>query len=476
MYNRLWIIIFVFALALIFNNCKRYMEPNTPEIVPLVIIEAPDDGAIIKESTVITVRIENIENIDKVVFYCNEEIIFEDMEEPYQANWNIVKLNDGNYQLQVKVIDDTGFQFQSKPISVIVAKEKKTFTLTLSSDSRQWEGYIERTRDNNYLVSGATLLAKIDDWGSELFKTTLDYGPWGKGKCISETTNGGYIILGDKIGIDAGSPVYSWGKIFLQKIDSYANKIWQKEFEFRVCNHASSICLTNDNCFIVTGATHNSDGSNGDIFILKTDAEGNEMWRKLLGGQSQDWGYDILQTSDNDYLVLGTTDQRNYDISLIKMDSAGDIMWSKTFGGEYSDTGNSFIETSDGNILIAGSTTSYNANSPDMFLLKIDNSGNELWHKKFGGDKEDVALSVIEGELGGYVITGYTWSYGAGDSDIYVVKTNDSGELIWQKTFGDANYDAGTSIQNTFDGGYIITGSKNYDDIWIIKMDAEGNI
>ncbi len=166
-------------------------------------------------------------------------------------------------------------------------------------------------------------------------------------------------------------------------------------------------------------------------------------------------------------------------------------IWDKTFGGKEEDGVSSIIKTKDNGYIIAGYTYSFGAGNSDAWVIKVDENGNELWNKTFGSIKEDMAKSIIETSDGGYIIAGYTYSFGAGNSDAWIIKVDKNGNKLWDKTFGDRFNNVANSIIKTKDGGYIIVGEtwilrrfpaeiKGYisfaeKDIWIIKIDKNGN-
>jgi hypothetical protein len=205
---------------------------------------------------------------------------------------------------------------------------------------------------------------------------------------------------------------------------------------------------------------------------------------KTYGGTDDDRAYSVQQTSDGGYILAGFTASfgaGGYDIFLIKTDANGNIQWAKTFGGTYSDRATSVQQTSDGGYIVAGGTWSFGAGSNDIFLIKTDAKGNIQWAKTYGGTADDLASSVQQTSDGGYIVVGYTYSFGAGGYDIFLIKTDAKGNIQWAKTYGGATDDGASSVQQTSDGGYIVAGwtysfSAGDDDIFLIKMNARGNV
>ncbi|MFZ8835378.1 MAG: T9SS type A sorting domain-containing protein [Candidatus Caldipriscus sp.] len=199
---------------------------------------------------------------------------------------------------------------------------------------------------------------------------------------------------------------------------------------------------------------------------------------KTYGGTFDDWAYSVQQTSDGGYIVAG---YKSGDIFLIKTDANGDIIWAKAYGGTSYEQAYSVQQTSDGGYIVAGYTSSFGAGYNDIFLIKTDAYGNLQWAKTYGGTDYDLAYSVQQTSDGGYIVAGYTWSFSMGYYDIFLIKTDANGNVIWAKTYGEIDWDKAYSVHHTSDGGYIVAGSTESfgaggRDIFLIKTDANGNI
>ena len=222
---------------------------------------------------------------------------------------------------------------------------------------------------------------------------------------------------------------------------------------------------------------------NCDFWLVKTDSDGSKQWDRTFGGADEDGVQFVQQTSDGGYILAGHTYSYGAgfeDFWLMKTDSEGNKVWNKTFGGTGRDLAYSIQQTSDGGYILAGYTDSYGAGSGDAWLVKTDSNGNKMWDETFGGTGLDEAHSVQQTSDGGYILAGYTKSYGAGSLAAWLLKADSDGNKQWDRTFGGTGGDGAYAVQQTSDGGYILAGATDSygsgdDDFWLVKTDSNGN-
>ena len=258
---------------------------------------------------------------------------------------------------------------------------------------------------------------------------------------------------------------------------------WSRTFGGSESDWGYSGQQTSDGGYILFGTTRSYGAGEYDFWLIKTDAQGNKEWEKTFGGNDWDWGISIQQTSDGGYILLGSTcsyGAGEWDFWLIKTDSQGNKQWERTFGGSGLDIGWSVQQITDGGYILLGYTYSYGAGDGDFWLIRTDAQGNKQWERTFGGSEDDQGYSVQQASDGGYILLGYTESYGAGSADFWLIKTDAYGNKEWERTFGGSEDDRSVSVQQTQDGGYILLGDTySYGvgsaDFWLIKTDAYGN-
>ncbi len=343
---------------------------------------------------------------------------------------------------------------------------------------------VQQTSDGGYIIAGSTgsygagsndfWLVKTDSDGKKVWDKSFGGTSHDRASSVQQTFDGGYIIAGS---IDRTIPA-GGADVRLVKTDSSGNKVWDKTYGGSGGYLANSVQQTSDGGYILAGSTGSYDTGDWDVWLVKTDSDGNKVWDKTFGGTATDSASSVQQTSDGGYILAGHTGYYGtgeYDFWLVKTDSDGNKVWDKSFGGTDEELASSVHQTSDGGYILAGSTESYDAGDWDVWLVKTDSSGNKQWDKTFSGTDDDWALSVRQTSDGGYILTGYTESYGAGSRDAWLVKTDSDGNKVWDKTFGGTSHDWALSVQQTSDGGYILAGlTHSYGvggyDFWLIKV------
>jgi len=344
------------------------------------------------------------------------------------------------------------------------------------------EQMVKPASSGNILYVGCSSIELYN--GRNDWNQTYGGNSYDEGYSVQQTSDFGYIITGATLSFGAGN----WD-VWLIKTDSNGNEEWNRTFGGSSYDKGSSVKQTNDHGYIISGATYSYGPGDFDVWLIKTDSVGNEEWNYTFGGSSVDWGYSVQQTNDGGYIISGYTDSYgagDSDVWLIKTDSNGNEVWNSTFGGIYYDKGFSVQQTNDGGYIITGYTVSYDADYTgcDIWLIKTDSNGNEEWNRTFGGtgvsNKFDMGYSVQQTTDSGYIITGDTEIYFVSESDVWLIKTDSNGNEEWNRTFGGFASDRGRSVKQTNDSGYIITGwATSYSvidpDIWLIKTDSSGN-
>lgn len=331
--------------------------------------------------------------------------------------------------------------------------------------------------------------------------------------CVALTADGGYIVAGYTTSNDSDVTGNHGNEDFwVVKLAADGSTTWQEALGGTLTEVAHAVAQTADGGYILAGASRSDTGqvtgNNGqrDFWIVKLDALGNIVWENTLGGSQLEIAYAVSQTTDGGYIVVGLTYSNDFDVTnnqgmddywVVKLDAGGNLLWQKTFGGTLVDEALSVEQTTDGGYIVGGVSASNNGDVTgnhglkDYWLVKLDSTGVLIWQKTYGGILNEEAHSVQQTTDGGYIIAGFTFSNAGdvsgnhGNSDFWVVKTDSTGVLIWQKTLGGSGDDQANSIEQTPDGGYISAGhtSSNDGDItlyhgngdyWVTKQDSDG--
>jgi predicted secreted protein len=345
---------------------------------------------------------------------------------------------------------------------------------------------VVRTSDGGYAIAGYTnsfgfgsydfWLVKTDENGNMQWNKT--YGGTGDefARSIVQTDDGGYALAGETTSFGAGGRDF-----WLVKTDQNGNMQWNKTYGGGGDDWASCVVQTRDRGYAITGVTASFGAGAGDFWLIKTDRNGNAQWNKTYGGPMFDQPLSVVQTSDEGYALAGET--RSFgngqnDAWLIKTDRNGNAQWNKTYGGPMEDVASMVIQTSDEGYALAGETRSFGVGDYDFWLVKTDRNGVAQWNKTYGGPSMEFGSAIVQTVDGGYAIMGDTYSFGAGGCDLWLVKTDLAGNMQWNATYGGASEDHGESLIQTCDGGYALVGwtssfGAGERDFWLIKLAPE---
>jgi len=265
--------------------------------------------------------------------------------------------------------------------------------------------------------------------------------------------------------------------IFLFTKSDNIEILWEKNFGGKYNQDGWCVLPTKDGC-ITVGYTESN--KNRDIYLLRVNQKGEEIWNETYGGKGIDTAKAIHKTKSDEFIIVGSTDsfgRKNSNIWVLKIDGNGTEIWNETYGGDGWDEGNAIISKDNENFIIVGSTTSYGNGEDDLYLIKIDTNGTLFWNITYGGKKEDIGRSIDVSEKG-YVIGGITSSFGLGGDDTWLIKINETGHIQGNFTYGTSYNERCNQIISTSDGGYVLVGHKIKNDnrwnAYILKINKNG--
>lgn len=359
------------------------------------------------------------------------------------------------------------------------------WTRTYGGGYGDWIHSIAVMEDSGFVFTGESqsfglgkrdaYLIRTDANGDSLWTRVYGGSEWDHGNAVLEMEDGGFFISGYTNSFSLG------GAAFLIRTDHLGDTLWTKQYGGQGLKddyQGFSLLLNSDGGFMIAGEKwYNPISCN--IYLLRTDSLGDSLWTKIYGGGRFDAAHAIQHTHDGGYIVTGYTKsfgQGKSDVFLMRTDSNGDSLWFRTWGANKDDVGWSVQQTVDLGFIVAGVTESFG--NGDVYLIKADSQGNTEWIKTYGGDKFDRGYSVQEINDGGFIIVGETKSFGAGEEDVYIIRTDRNGDSLWAKTCGGPDTDIGRTIQRVGDDGFIIAGwtfsyAVGGNDFYLIRLDKE---
>lgn len=320
---------------------------------------------------------------------------------------------------------------------------------------------------------------KADKAGREIWQRRLGGKSTDRANSLIQTKDGGLAVAGE---------TYSFGDgtydMWLIRLDAEGNVLWHETIGDKAVNRAYALCQTIDGGFALAGFTESPGAGKSDGWLVKTDMNGNVEWSKTFGGKGLDRLYAVLPTSEGGYFLAGYTTTNSaggLDIWVIRTNAKGELLWERTIGGKKDDRARAAVLTGDGGFLIVGGTYSKGNGLEDLYCIKFSKSGAVEWEKVYGGHLTDGATSIALLKHGGFVLAGYTESAGAGYRDGWLMRLDEKGEKVWDKTYGGKTTDQFNSVAQTVDGGFILSGfskSTGYreTDVWVLKTDESGKV
>jgi len=462
----------VVSLDIISNNQK---EINNLNIAPAQQIELSE---IYKKFSK-----EQLEEIYKQEGYPgerkeNKKIYSSDEIFPYQILYYDIHFEGNDKIVRVRFPPITFMPKSKKAFLTTSAKIRLTYTTDFSYVTQN-----DNVVKSNLDAGGGGALGDEAQKAPEIeWQRTFGGVDYERSESIEQTTDGGYIIAGFTSSFGAGR-----GDVYLIKTDQNGKKQWEKTFGGEREEYARSVRQTSDKGYIVAGGTKSFGAGEFDIYLIKTDQNGKKQWEKTFGGEDSETAGIIQKTPQNeDFIIPGLTiplGLRRGDIYLIKIDQNGNLIWEKTFGGGRIHRANevSLIVKED-HLIIGSGIIHLEKTRSDYYLIKTDQNGNLIWEKTFGGEKEEILEDIKETKDGNFVLGGTSILPERG---VYLVKTDQNGNLIWEKIFRGTDpeneYDA-ESLDITKDDNYVVggvtwnrrtfSGSQTY----LIKVNSNGNL
>jgi hypothetical protein len=351
-------------------------------------------------------------------------------------------------------------------------------------------GYaVQNTRNNGFICAGRTFsfgtggwecyMVRLNSQGDTLWTKTYGNVLYDELQDVDTTSDGGFIAVGHTTTTDFASNVY------LIKTDSNGVHQWSKEYGGAngLSDKGYSVSQTSDGGYIISGTTASFGSGGDDMYVIKTTSTGAISWTAVIGTAGvNEAGRKIQQTSDGGYIVAGYTDgigQSFYDVLLVKINSAGVVQWKKTYGGSSFDFAYTVQQTTDNGFIIGATTNSFGAGNWDAYLIKTDANGNLTWSKTYGLSGEDRAQSARQTADGGYIMCGRSSSFGLGSFDAVLYKTDANGNLLWTRSYGGSGDDQGFyareySTNNYVLCGYSVSNGAGSKDLYLVKTGLNG--
>ncbi len=347
-------------------------------------------------------------------------------------------------------------------------------------DTDQGRSVVECS-DGGFAVAGATRSFGLGDWDFWLIRTdnlgnelwAYRYGTDEDEYCydLVMCSDGGFALAGytDEPGDDT---------YWLVRTDQDGNHLWNQTYDYPGnSDFVYDLVLCSDGGFALAGYTHPHTPESSDIWLVRTDADGNHLWNQTYGGTETETASSVVECSDGGFAIAGDIYTSTFEgqAFLVRTDSNGDLIWSRHYGGDSGESAYSLITSSAGGFVLTGYTESYGEGDSDLWLVRIQADGDMVWNRTYGGIYWDDGWDLLESENGDFLITGRTASFGAGNADAWLIRTDHIGNHIWNHTYGGMPNDRGDAVIEYSTGGFAFTGSSRSfdmgsDDLWLVRV------
>ena len=382
-------------------------------------------------------------------------------------------------------------------VSAVLAQAPDTlWTRVYGGTADDWSYDIVQADDGNYVLAGSTKsfganpttgnahILKIDDNGDTLWTKAYGGTSGEDVDAVQQTGDGGYILAGYTSSTGAGGADF-----YLLKLDADGNEEWSRAYGGSSHEEARALQQTDDGGYVIAGYTR-SFGDNvptfENFYVVKTDADGDTLWTRAYGGAGAEIAYGIEQNADGEYYVAGYTasyGSGGLDAWLVKLNANGDTIWTRTYGGLGPEEAAALTPTSDGGYALAGVSSSFTPGIKECYLVKVDAEGTSQWSRHYGGADHDQAYSVEQTYDGGFILVGTTKSYGPGvpaQNNYYFVRTDTDGDTLWTMVFGGTGNELASAVRQVTGGGYIVAGyTRSYGigapnaNAYVIRLEPE---
>jgi len=476
--------IIVLILFSSFFSCDDGANQNSNDSVISVL--SPINDSIVKDSITINLEIQDENSVLKVELWINGDSTgITDYNAPFYLDLNTKNYNNGPNIFFIRLYDKDGTIYDSEDINIMI-NNFLVFSTIFGSSVKNESGYsILQKPDSNFVVLGNTdndiLLLESSNTGEIIWDYSFGGSQMDEAYHFEQTSDKGYIISGS-------TQSYGFGGSDIWLIKAGENGLieWNTYIGTSNDEQGGQVLQTADDGFILIGNRINEQNQDSDIWLIKTNSQGDTLWTESYGSSGNEFGVDIIFEDDGGYVILGSTTSYgngDADVWLIKTDSEGTQEWNRSYGIGSNDKGQAILKSSDGGYIIQFLVQAYGSGNSAVGLLKTDSEGNALWSRAFGGsiNTKSKMFSIVNNNE--YILACSQLDYSTNSSNAWLIKVDDNGTVIWEKIFGKEGKDDGFAVIPTLDNGFVMAGrtnsyvdNNNEDlfDLWILKIDSEG--